>query len=99
MDAVATAGSFLQMPVRYERLYDEYEVTGDTALRRAVRPPVATPAEDSIAGAACHERAAREKISCKCRSGGGPCLALRVKNTTVTDALLASAAVPPTFQC
>src|SRR2546430_7109718 len=23
MDAVATAGSFLQMPVRYERLYDE----------------------------------------------------------------------------
>jgi hypothetical protein len=31
MDAVATAGSFLQVPMRYERLYDEYEVGGDTA--------------------------------------------------------------------
>ena len=97
MDAVATAGSFLQMPVRYERLYDEYEVTGDTALRRAVRPPVATPAEDSIAGAACHEREAREKISCKCRSGGGHCLAFRVNIPTDTAALLASAALPPPF--
>ncbi|HMG17235.1 MAG TPA: hypothetical protein VK573_00815, partial [Gemmatimonadales bacterium] len=48
MDAVATAGSFLQMPVRYERVYDNYDVTGDTAQRRAVRPPVATAAEDSI---------------------------------------------------
>ncbi len=97
MDAVATAGSFLQMPVRYERLYDEYAVTGDTALPRAVRPPVATPAEDSIARAACHEREAREKISCKCRSGGGHCLAFRVNIPTDTAALLASAVLPPPF--
>src|SRR5712691_7718597 len=97
MDAVATAGSILQMPVRYELLYDEYAVTGDTALPRAVRPPVATPAEDSIARAACHEREAREKISCKCRSGGGHCLAFRVNIPTDTAALLASAVLPPPF--
>jgi len=100
MDAVATAGSFLQMPMRYERLYDEYEVTGDTALRRAVRPPVATPAEDSLARAACHEREAREKISCKCRNGGGAgghCLAFRVNIPTDTAALLASAVLLPPF--
>jgi hypothetical protein len=37
MDAVATAGSFLQMPMRYERVYDDYEVDGryDAAPRRA----------------------------------------------------------------
>jgi len=52
MDAVATAGSFLQMPVRYELLYDEYEVSGDTSLRRAPRPPAATSEQDSIARAA-----------------------------------------------
>ena len=49
MDAVATAGSFLQMPMRYERVYDEYEVSGDTTAPRARRPPMATAAEDSIA--------------------------------------------------
>ena len=48
MDAVATAGSFLQMPVRYERIYDEYEVRGDTTARRVARPPEATEADDSI---------------------------------------------------
>jgi hypothetical protein len=56
MDAVATAGSFLQMPVRYELLYDDYEVSGDTAAPLAPRPPLATEAEDSIARAACHAR-------------------------------------------
>jgi len=95
MDAVATAGSFLQMPVRYERLYDEYEVTGDTTLRRAVRPPVATAAEDSIARAACHAREAAERISCKCRNGH--CLAFRVKIPIDSAALLSSAELPPPF--
>ena len=100
MDAVATAGSFLQMPVRYERVYDNYDVTGDTAQRRAVRPPVATAAEDSIARAACHERAEREGgagggISCKCRNGR--CLAFRVHIPTDTAALLSSTLLPPPF--
>jgi hypothetical protein len=95
MDAVATAGSFLQMPMRYERVYDEYEVTGDTAAPRAARPPVATEVEDSVARAACHAREAVEKISCKCRNGH--CLAFRVHIPTDSAALISSAVLPPPF--
>ncbi len=93
MDAVATAGSFLQMPVRYELLYDDYDVSGDTALPRAPRPPAATAEEDSIARAACHAR--EEGISCKCRNGH--CLAVRVSIPTDTAALLSTTALPPPF--
>lgn len=95
MDAVATAGSFLQMPMRYERVYDEYEVTGDTAAPRAARPPAATAVEDSVARAACHAREAVEKISCKCRNGH--CLAFRVNIPTDSAALISSAVLPPPF--
>jgi hypothetical protein len=95
MDAVATAGTFLQMPVRYERVYDEYEVTGDTAVQRAPRPPVATQAEDSIARAACHAREQREKISCRCANGR--CAAFTVQIPRDTAALIASSALPPPF--
>ena len=93
MDAVATAGSFLQMPVRYELLYDEYEVSGDTAFPRAPRPPPATAEQDSIARAACHAR--ESGISCKCRNGH--CLAVRVILPSDTAALLSSTALPPSF--
>jgi hypothetical protein len=95
MDAVATAGSFLQMPMRYERVYDEYEVSGDTAAPRARRPPMATAAEDSIARAACHAREAREQISCKCANG--QCAAFTVHIPIDTAALLASTELPPPF--
>lgn len=95
MDAVATAGSFLQMPMRYERVYDEYEVSGDTAAPRARRPPMATAAEDSIARAACHAREAREQISCKCANGH--CAAFTVHIPIDTAALLASTELPPPF--
>jgi hypothetical protein len=95
MDAVATAGSFLQMPMRYERVYDDYEVTGDTTVRRAPRPPVATDAEDSIARAACHAREDREQISCFCQNGN--CHPYRVHIPTDTAALIASTALPPPF--
>ena len=95
LDAVATAGSFLQMPLRYERVYDDYEVRGDTTVRRAPRPPEATEVDDSVARAACHERAKSEKISCRC--SGGRCAAFRVHIPTDTAALLASTALPPPF--
>jgi len=95
MDAVATAGSFLQMPMRYERVYDEYDVTGDTTLRRAARPPPPTAAEDSIARAACHAREEAEQISCRCRFGR--CLPFRVNIPTDTAALLSSTLLPPPF--
>lgn len=95
MDAVATAGSIVQTPLRYERLYDEYEVSGDSAAPLAPRPPVATAAEDSTARAACHEREEREKISCKCDNGR--CQVFIVQISTDTNALLASTALPPPF--
>ena len=95
MDAVATAGSFLQMPMRYERVYDEYEVSGDTTAPRARRPPMATAAEDSIARAACHAREAREQISCNCANAH--CAAFTVHIPIDTAALLASSALPPPF--
>jgi hypothetical protein len=95
MDAVGTAGSFLQMPMRYERVYDEYEISGDTTTPRARRPPAATEAEDSIARAACHEREQRAQISCKCASGH--CSAFTVHIPIDTAALLASSSLPPPF--
>jgi len=95
MDAVATAGSFLQMPMRYERVYDEYEVSGDTTAARARRPPRATEAEDSIARAACHEREQQQQISCKCANGH--CSAFTVHIPRDTAALLASNSLPPPF--
>ncbi|MFN2572339.1 MAG: BamA/TamA family outer membrane protein [Gemmatimonadales bacterium] len=95
IDAVATAGSFLQMPIRYERVYDDYEVHGDTAAPTARRPPVATEAEDSIARAACHAREEQEKISCKCENGH--CAAFVVHLSADTASLLVSTALPPPF--
>ena len=95
MDAVATAGSFLQMPVRYERVYDEYEVTGDTAAPRTARPPPVTEAEDSIARAACHARESRGQISCQCSHGH--CAAFTVHIPRDTAALIASSSLPPPF--
>jgi len=95
MDAVATAGSFLQMPMRYERVYDEYEVSGDTAAPRTARPPAPTEAEDSIARAACHARESRAQISCKCSHGH--CAAFTVHIPIDTAALIASVELPPPF--
>jgi len=97
-DGVATAGSWLQMPMRYERLYDDYEVTGDTASRRTARPPRATAAADSTARAQCHEEAdtlTQQRIECVCRNG--ECLRFTVNIPTDTAALLGSTELPPAF--
>jgi hypothetical protein len=94
MDAVASAGNFLQLPMRYERVYDDYEVSGDPTVTRAPRP-VATEADDSVARAACHEREEREGILCKCREGR--CMAFTVDLPTDTAALLASTSLPAAF--
>ncbi|HKA58025.1 MAG TPA: BamA/TamA family outer membrane protein [Gemmatimonadales bacterium] len=95
MDAVATAGSVLAVPMRYERLYDNYEVTGDTAAPLAPRPPVASAAEDSTARAACHAREESEKVSCRCENGR--CQVFVVNIPTDTAALLTNASLPPPF--
>lgn len=96
MDAVATAGSFLQMPVRYERLYSDYEVSGDTATRRSPRPPpvAAAAGADSVAREQCHEQYGKE-VACECRDG--TCRAFAVRIPTDTPALLAAAELPAPF--
>src|ERR1051326_2900390 len=83
------------MPIRSERIYDDYEVVGDTTVRLAPRPPRASAGEDSTARAACHERQKPEKVSCRCDNGA--CRAIRVIIPTDTAALIASAALPPPF--
>ena len=97
MDAVATAGSFLQMPMRYERIYDDYEVTGDTTVRLAPRPPPrqTSASEDSAVWAACHAREKTEQISCSCRYG--ECRTARVIIPTDTQAVITSSALPAPF--
>ncbi|HXM38571.1 MAG TPA: BamA/TamA family outer membrane protein [Gemmatimonadales bacterium] len=94
MDAVATAGSFLQMPVRYERVYSDYEVSGDTAAGRAPRPPVPIAGADSVSRVQCHEKYGKE-VACRCR--GGTCRAFAIQIPTDTAALLAAAELPPAF--
>ena len=95
MDAVATAGSFLQVPVRYERLYADYEVTGDTALPLAPRPPtpVATESADSATRARCREQA--PNVYCRCRNG--TCRGFVVAVPPDTQVLLGSTYLPPAF--
>lgn len=93
MDAVATAGSFLQMPMRYERLYSDYEVTGDTTVQRARRPVVTTTRADSATRARCEEQG--ENVECLCR--GGSCRGFVVQVPTDTAAMLASADLPAAF--
>jgi hypothetical protein len=93
MDAVGTAGSFLQMPMRYERLYSDYEVTGDTTVRRAPRPPLVTTRTDSATRARCHEQGAN--VDCICRNGS--CRGFAVYVPTDTPALLGSRELPPAF--
>lgn len=94
-EGVGTAGSWLQMPMRYERLYEEYEVTGDTASRRAPRPPRARAAADSTAWARCRAEGDSLGIRCECRNG--ECLRFTVHIPTDTAALLGNAALPPPF--
>ena len=94
-DGVGTAGSWLQMPMRYERLYDDYEVTGDTASRRSARPPRATAAADSTARAQCREQTDSLTVECVCRNG--ECLKFTVNIPSDTAALLGSAELPPAF--
>ena len=85
VDGVATV-AFAQVPVRFERFYDDYEVVGDSAP-----PPEPDPAPRDSARARC-ERLGKE-IHCSCRRGR--CRAFTVVIPPDSAALLASADLPP----
>ncbi len=83
MDGVATLGSFLEAPLKFERTYADYTVEGDTTAPAA---PVAVAADDS-ATLACQGRA-------NCRCEGHRCRAVAVVIPLDTAALLASPELP-----
>ncbi|HEY3279129.1 MAG TPA: BamA/TamA family outer membrane protein [Gemmatimonadales bacterium] len=91
-DGVATAGSWIQMPMRYERRYDDYEVTGDTTAPRSARVSPSAGVADSAARAECR---ALGDVECVCRSG--TCRAFEVRLPADTAALVASPLLPPAF--
>jgi len=91
-DAVATVGSWAQLPLRYELLYEDYRVTGDTGTAPEAR---GTPEPDDSARTRCEERYGKT-AACRCRDGR--CFAFTVDVPADTAALLASAALPAGFR-
>jgi hypothetical protein len=94
VDATATAGSWLAVPVRFERLYADYEVTADSTGRWEPRPPARS---DSAAVADALERcqAFGEDVRCECEADR--CAAFRVAVPLDTSRLLVSPDLPPAF--
>jgi hypothetical protein len=93
LDATASAGSFLTTPFRFERLYGDYEVEGDSVAAVEARPAPA----DSAGRAEARERceALGEGVHCDCQDGR--CAAYRLEIPPDTAALLRSADLPPAF--
>lgn len=91
-DGVASVGGFAELPARYELLYEDYEVTGDTARVRVERPE---RVPDDTARAQCSARFG-EEVSCRCREGR--CFAFTVVIPPDSAALLASAELPVGFR-
>ena len=85
MDGVATV-AFAQVPIRFERFYEDYEVVGDSAP-----PPEPEPAPRDSARARC-ERLGKD-VHCSCRRGR--CRAFTVEIPSDSVALMASAELPP----
>lgn len=90
-EGVATAGSFLAAPMRYDRVYAEYQVEGDTGTRprsRAERPAV----DPDTARARCR---ALGPVECRCE--GSECIPFEVHVPADTARLLASPQLPAPF--
>ncbi len=86
-DAVATAGAFLAAPLRYERVYSEYEVTaGPPTAPTAPVPPSDTLLADSA------EAACRGRADCRCTQRG--CRTAVVVVPDDTASLLVSPLLP-----
>ena len=73
LDAVAQAGSLMQIPVRFERIYEEYQVDGGAGLPAA--RPMPLPARSASAATARGAEPAgargRRRVTLGLRFGGG----------------------------
>ena len=85
MDGVATV-AFAEVPVRFERFYEDYDVIGDSAP-----PPLPEAAPRDSARARCERQGAN--VHCSCRRGR--CQAFTVVIPPDSVALIASAELPP----
>jgi hypothetical protein len=94
LDATASVGSWLTTPLRFERLYADYEVQGDSTPRRE---PRRTTPPDSAERAAARDscKALGEDVHCECEEGR--CLAFRLDIPKDTMLLLTNAELPPAF--
>ena len=91
-DAVATVSSWAQVPMRYELVYEDYRVTGDTLVEPERR---GIPEPNDSARARCEARYGKD-VSCRCREGR--CHTFTVEVPPDTAALLVSAALPAGFR-
>jgi hypothetical protein len=91
-DAVATVSSWAQVPMRYELVYEDYTVTGDTLVEPERR---GLPEPTDSARARCEARHGKD-VACRCREGR--CHTFTVEVPPDTAALLVSAALPPGFR-
>lgn len=87
-DGYAEAGRALRVPIRYERTYSEYEVTGDT-LRLSLPAP-----RFRLAGA---EDLRRRCPRSRCRCEAGLCRSIQVELPADSAALLESEHLPATI--
>ena len=93
-DGVVSVANRAEFPMRYELTYDNYEVVGDPAAVRTVRPPAITT--DSARTLCEAEHGEDSTVSCRCREGR--CRVFTVSVPTDTAAMLASTALPAGFR-
>jgi len=96
LDAVGTAGSLLSMPIRYERVYSDYQVEGgaDTTVHFSIEMPFAKPDKADGTVDECKRRS-RDKGLGRC----APRFASRYAVVVPEDsaALLSSPELPPSL--
>jgi hypothetical protein len=87
VEGTASVGSLASFPVRYERIYSEYEVEGDTVASRLA----AVPDPRHIRPAVCHDTPKGPRCDCH----ESDCRVFDVRLPADTLALLTSPALPP----
>lgn len=90
LDAVASAGNFITTPLRYERLFTDYDVTAGPPAPVALEPP---PSDTLVADSA--EAACRGRADCRCTRRRCEAAVVVVPQDTLR--LLASPLLPPSL--